>query len=33
MGLEKSGRHGHTVGSHRPKAMIQENGDIEGPPG
>jgi hypothetical protein len=33
MGLENGCGHGHAVGSHRPKAMIQENGDLEGSPG
>jgi hypothetical protein len=33
MGLEEGCGHGHTVARHRTKAMIQENGDLEGPPG
>jgi hypothetical protein len=33
MGLEEGCGHGHAVVRHRAKAMIQENGDLEGSPG
>jgi hypothetical protein len=33
MGLEKGCGHGHAIASCRPKAVIQENGDMEGSQG
>jgi hypothetical protein len=33
MGFEKGCGHGHTVGRHRTKAMIKENGNLQGSPG
>jgi hypothetical protein len=30
MGLEENCGHSHTVARHRTKAMVQENGDMEG---